>query len=682
MKIKILIIFIFLLVTNNALASIKIGIDCANLVNKLGGLGKVNLLWLENLNEKKYQFALINLKKKDLDKKFYLCSNKYNVDTSSDKTITVLSERNLQLITYDSTELFTEIFSLTSKNSRNYIMQRLKLSDFDIDRNQLNQAYISGLMKLNDRLNPSNEIKKTKNNNKQKENLAKNLLLKQKNQFIIKIKDLDNSDYYFFGHSTTGKKYVGSTKAVNNRVQAGKAFTSENIVCYIRSEQKTNRAPFNGSFILKCPNDKIDGSWQQQSSFSPGIGQGFNNKGDVVTAFFSNQKNVIIDFANKYFDQSPKSIESNNSNQEIVTQKIKKDKTPPKIIISKNLTFKNPSYKLEGKVIDEGSKNIYVEIDGIIQNAKDGKFIFERFSPVDEQVKIIAIDQWGNRSKETIVKIKIETGIKTVEKKIEKLNPNNKIFNHLTRDKVAIIIGIEKYDKAPQATYAADDAKFFHEYVRLAFGVPKENIKLLTDEKATRIDTLALLKKWLPAKINKNRTELIVFFAGHGLANAESENNELYILPQNSDPDMLEESAISRSKFFKSILDLEPKKVTMFIDACYSGVSRDEKTLLASARPLKLITEDSKIPDMFTVFSASGLNEISSGLKEAKHGIFSYYLMKGLEGRADENNDKKITNGELLAFMKQNVSIKAAELGRKQNPSLSGDPDEILVSFK
>jgi uncharacterized caspase-like protein len=84
----------------------------------------------------------------------------------------------------------------------------------------------------------------------------------------------------------------------------------------------------------------------------------------------------------------------------------------------------------------------------------------------------------------------------------------------------------------------------------------------------------------------------------------------------------------------------------------------------------------------FTIFSASQLDQISSGLKEAKHGIFSYYLMKGLEGKADANNDKDITNGELLAYMDQNVAQKASELGRQQNPSLAGDPDKILMSYR
>ena len=48
----------------------------------------------------------------------------------------------------------------------------------------------------------------------------------------------------------------------------------------------------------------------------------------------------------------------------------------------------------------------------------------------------------------------------------------------------------------------------------------------------------------------------------------------------------------------------------------------------------------------------------------------------------DSNQDKKITNGELLSYMNENVSQKAAELGREQNPSLSGDPDKVLISYR
>jgi uncharacterized caspase-like protein len=125
----------------------------------------------------------------------------------------------------------------------------------------------------------------------------------------------------------------------------------------------------------------------------------------------------------------------------------------------------------------------------------------------------------------------------------------------------------------------------------------------------------------LPGKVRKGQTELIIYFAGHGLAS--SDGKELYLLPQDGDSDLLARTGISRTELFSTITKLNPKNVLIFLDTCYSGVSRDEKSLLASARPIKIIAdEQANAPNNFTIFSASQLDQISSGLKEAKHGIF------------------------------------------------------------
>ena len=131
------------------------------------------------------------------------------------------------------------------------------------------------------------------------------------------------------------------------------------------------------------------------------------------------------------------------------------------------------------------------------------------------------------------------------------------------------------------------------------------------------------------------------------------------------------------------IINLEPKSVTMFLDTCYSGISREEQTLLADARPIIIVADDEgEIPDNFTIFSASQLDQISSGLKEAKHGIFSYFLMKGLEGNADVNKDKQITNGELIAYLKTNVSKEALSQNRDQDPMLVGNANKVIMKYR
>ena len=535
---------------------IKENIRCDKLVDLLGGFNKIELLWLGNLKEEKYQYALINSSKKNKQKIFYLCENSQNKTINSNNTIEVLGERNLYGIYYNSVKLFTDIFSLTSKESRKYIMSTLNLSSFNISNNEINQAYIAGLMKINE----------NSNKNKNDKKIAKKSLS-------------DKSD-----------------------------------------DQNENK-------------------------------------------------------------KKKKEIKVVEKTQEEFTPKQSKDKIPPKIIIYKSIIANNYNYQLTGIVKDEGSRSLYVEVDGEIQKAKNGRFSFDRFSVVDEKVAIVAIDQWGNRSKKTIVDVKIKIKDTEVVKKLEKLNPLTIKSNILNNNKVALIFGIENYATNPKATFANYDAKYFYQYAKSIFGVKNENIKLLVDEEANLVSSLGALNKWLPSKIKKNRTELIIYFAGHGLAS--SDGKELYLLPQDGDSDLLARTAISREEIFQIVSKLKPKSVTIFFDTCYSGVSRDEETLLASARPVRIVADEQEdIPDNFTIFSASQLDQISSGLKEAKHGIFSYYLMKGLEGNADINKDKKITNGELIAYMDENVSQKASALGRQQNPSLAGDPNKVLMSYR
>ena len=103
--------------------------------------------------------------------------------------------------------------------------------------------------------------------------------------------------------------------------------------------------------------------------------------------------------------------------------------------------------------------------------------------------------------------------------------------------------------------------------------------------------------------------------------------------------------------------------------------------LVASLRPIIIVADEQDTPDNFTIFSASNFDQTSGTIKEAKYGMFSYYLMKGLEGKADSNNNKEITNGELIAYLKTNVSREAFSQAREQDPMLSGDPDQVLMRY-
>lgn len=66
-------------------------------------------------------------------------------------------------------------------------------------------------------------------------------------------------------------------------------------------------------------------------------------------------------------------------------------------------------------------------------------------------------------------------------------------------------------------------------------------------------------------------------------------------------------------------------------------------------------------------------------LKEAQHGMFSYFLMKGMEGVADSDGYNEITARELHTYVRENV---VQQSGGSQVPELQGDGGRVLVRFQ
>ncbi|MFN5234570.1 MAG: caspase family protein [Burkholderiaceae bacterium] len=304
----------------------------------------------------------------------------------------------------------------------------------------------------------------------------------------------------------------------------------------------------------------------------------------------------------------------------------------------------------------------------------DGSYSVSRVARAgqDTKIEIIAKDVYGNTEAKTIT---VSRPLADSKPLVAALNPAQ-VKRQPERDAVAIIIGIADYKNLPRADYANDDARVFYDYAIRALGVKPENIKLLVDADADEVGIYRAFKTWLPSRVRSN-TDVYVYYSGHGLPTADGQG--LYVLPQRADRDFIDKTAITQAEINAAIQAAKPKSVTVFLDACYSGQARTGETLLASARPVTLKAETAAFPDGFTVITASRGDQISSSSPELKHGIFSYYLMRGMEGDADANRDGRITAGEMQAYLAENVSRQAGMMNRRQEPQLIGDANRVLV---
>ncbi len=246
---------------------------------------------------------------------------------------------------------------------------------------------------------------------------------------------------------------------------------------------------------------------------------------------------------------------------------------------------------------------------------------------------------------------------------------------------LAVVFGIEKYKHVSNVSFAHRDARFMKEYFVNTLGIKENNIYYKTNEDVGKaeFDKVFSAGGWLDKRVKKGKTEIYFYYAGHG--SPDIKENKAYLIPYDGDPNYASQTGYEMEEIYNNLADLKAKSVTVFLDACFTGANRESEMLLANARPL-IIEVQSPIAKGITVFSASEQKEISSAWSEKKHGLFSYFLMKGMQGEADRNNDRKLSIKELGDYIQEKVSEQAGFLDREQTPQMiSNDENRILINY-
>ncbi len=215
-----------------------------------------------------------------------------------------------------------------------------------------------------------------------------------------------------------------------------------------------------------------------------------------------------------------------------------------------------------------------------------------------------------------------------------------------------IAIGISNYrDRALKLKYADKDAiaivNTFRKCARLLFATI-ETIQLI-DNQATAEGINAVFKK-LSNKIK--RDDVFVFYlAGHGI----TLNGKFHFIPWEllyENKESVLQQSISQTKIQKLLANIPALKSLIILDVCGAGLFNAEL-------PSRGLEEKTAL-DRFlratgrsTLASASDSKAALEGYKG--HGVFTYVLMQGLRGDADQNDDCIITVVELAQFSADKV---------------------------
>jgi hypothetical protein len=233
-------------------------------------------------------------------------------------------------------------------------------------------------------------------------------------------------------------------------------------------------------------------------------------------------------------------------------------------------------------------------------------------------------------------------------------------------DAYAVVIGVEKYrlKSIPEVTYAARDAQTMQAYLTQTMGFDPKNVILLRDDEASKADMNKYLGAWLRNNVTV-RSRVFVYFAGHGAP--DPEKGTRYIVPHDGDPSYLEDTAYPVRRLYENLARLPAKDVRVVFDACFLGQGA-RSLLAAGARPLVTTLEgDDGIGANTVVIAASSGKNISTYYPDGQHGLLTQFLLKGLQGKADEDGNGRVTTEELFRYAKPQVEREA----RRQNVSQS-----------
>jgi hypothetical protein len=260
-------------------------------------------------------------------------------------------------------------------------------------------------------------------------------------------------------------------------------------------------------------------------------------------------------------------------------------------------------------------------------------------------------------------------------------------FQRLLRTGLALVVGVSRHKdtQIPKLKYTEEDAIALQKYLTAASGgrIPARNVKLLTNERATKAEILEGLDYL--ARKSREHDSVIIYFAGYGAGVAPRDDSgeksgepALYLVPYDADRGDIRSTCISISEIEAKVSGIEAREIVIILDAGF-GTVLESRSLGGTVDSTPVFGNLLKQPGRCVLLSGKpgeGAMEIS----DHRHGIFTFYMLEGLKGPADGNKDDVITLAELHSYLETKVPEETEMEGSAQHPELHGTGEMVLKS--
>jgi len=259
----------------------------------------------------------------------------------------------------------------------------------------------------------------------------------------------------------------------------------------------------------------------------------------------------------------------------------------------------------------------------------------------------------------------------------------------------AVVIGVGEYeDSRLDLGLPEGDAQAVYDFLvdTRGGGFPKDNVRLLVNEQATR-KGIEQAWGWLLQQASKEDL-VLVYFSGHGGHDhdyngdePEGDTEDEYLLPYDTDPSDFFSTAVRDDAVGDWVSSLRSEHVILIFDSCHSGGAaktvKSYETPGSRAGPGNTVFTDLMGVDGVLVMTACQATELAQQDDSLGYGVFTYFLLSGLGGlekvgepEADTDQDGRVTVEELKRYLQREVPQYVSDVMLKtspQNPLITGD---------
>ena len=218
-------------------------------------------------------------------------------------------------------------------------------------------------------------------------------------------------------------------------------------------------------------------------------------------------------------------------------------------------------------------------------------------------------------------------------------------------DGVAVIVGNKTYTEGPgEVPYAHRDAEAFRRYVIDVLGFDPRYVRVLNDadlgDMRSELGTPGYPGK-LHSLVERRRllddhgaavSDVVVFYSGHGMPPIKPQQSGVYLLPVDAHPNRPERDGYSVETLYEVLGALPARSVSVFLDACFTGVGGDGVPVLRGST-VAATSLPENVGENTVVFTAAKADQIATWDDTARHGMFTHHVLDALYGGGDGYGD-------------------------------------------